>query len=62
MNKYGGFIVILVIAKIHKDIIGLNILYTASSRAKKQLVIIAAAYIFNSAIKKVQNVRNSNSV
>lgn len=55
-------IVILVIAKSHKDIIGLNILYTACSRAKKQLVIIAAADIFDTAIKKVQNVRNSNLV
>ncbi|HEY8890195.1 MAG TPA: AAA family ATPase [Clostridium sp.] len=55
-------IVILCLLKSHKDIIGLNMLYTACSRAKKQLVIIAAADTFDTAIKKVQAVRNSNLV
>jgi exodeoxyribonuclease V alpha subunit len=53
-------IVILPLLKKDKDILNKNLLYTACSRAKKQLIIIAAADTFDTAIKKVQVIRNSN--
>jgi exodeoxyribonuclease V alpha subunit len=55
-------IVIFPLLKKDKDILNKNLLYTACSRAKKQLIIIAAADTFDKAIKKVQDVRNSNLI
>lgn len=55
-------IVILPLLKKDKEILNKNLLYTACSRAKRQLIIIVAADTFDKAIKKVQDVRNSNLI
>lgn len=55
-------IVILPLLKKDKETLNKNLLYTGCSRAKKQVIIIAASDTFDTAIKKVQNGRNSNLI
>ena len=55
-------VVVLCLLRSHKDMLNLNMLYTACSRAKKRLIIITTPDTFDTAIKKVRNIRNSNLV